>query len=176
MTKTLVVADSSSLIISAKAHIIEIMCREFDLLIPEAVFNESVVSGKALEKPDAAIISQMVNGNKIRVKSAVFEGNRGAQAIAADFRLGKGESEAIALFLQEEADLLLVDDRKGIGVSKALEISWATVPDMIVYLKRAEKLSYDSAIMAIDACQKEGRYKIGFIMRAIQSLESGVKK
>jgi len=68
MTKLLVVSDSSSLIIGTKAGLLNALCKEFQVEIPEKVFEETVPAGKKLQKIDALRIEEAIEENRIVVK------------------------------------------------------------------------------------------------------------
>lgn len=97
-----VVSNSSPLIHLARIGRLELL-RDFfkNVLIPEEVYKECVIDGK--DREDA---------NKIRDASWILVSRIENIALkkALNTFLDKGESEAIALALQEEADLILLDD------------------------------------------------------------------
>ena len=68
MTKLLVIADSSSLILGTKAGLLNAICREFLVKIPEKVFEEAVTAGKNLQKIDAFKIEEEIRDKRIIVE------------------------------------------------------------------------------------------------------------
>jgi predicted nucleic acid-binding protein len=74
------------------------------IVIPPAVFEETVVAGKRLGAPDAALL-----------ESCCFDGNLGLAVpslppLPVAQRLGHGEEESIRLAIERRADWLLMDD------------------------------------------------------------------
>ena len=171
MTRVLVISDSSSLIIGTKAGLLDVMCEEFQVEIPEKVFEETVVAGKELQKMDALKIEKAIEENKIVVKKAKpLKEGRTAKWLS-QLSLDEGEMEAIKLYIQTKAKLLLADDRQAINAAKLLEINWATIPDIIVGFAERKKISREEALEALKIAQIEGRYKIGFILKAFNKIE-----
>ena len=171
MTRLLVVSDSSSLILAAKAGILGVLCGEFDVQIPRKVFEETVVAGKRLQKADAFRIEQAVEGKRISVKNmGLFPKGKKRDLVRA-LSLDAGEEEAIALCIQAGADLLLADDRQAINAAKVLEIMWVTVPGIIVEFSRRKKMSRKEALEALKIVQVEGRYRLDFMLNAFNEIE-----
>lgn len=171
MTKLLVISDSSSLIIGTKAGLLDLLCEEFQVEIPETVFEETVVAGKELQKSDALKIEEAIEENKITVKKTKPLKESKASKWLNRLNLDKGEMEAIKLYIQTNAKLLLVDDRQAINAAKLLEINWVTIPDIIVGFVERKKISREKALEALKIAQREGRYKIDFILKAFTKIE-----
>jgi predicted nucleic acid-binding protein len=99
----LIVCDSSPLIALAKCGKLDILETLFDkVLVPEQVYNELYVS----EKPEAGRIAAWAQGKIDKAGSGNF-------SRAYSLLLDPGETSAIALYWERQADLLLIDERKG---------------------------------------------------------------
>jgi predicted nucleic acid-binding protein len=64
-----------------------------------------------------------------RIKLVAVKNRKLVAKLQADFSLGKGEAEAIALALKEKAELLGIDDKNGINACKLLGIRFTTAVD-----------------------------------------------
>ena len=108
----MIVADSSALIALSTCQSLWLLERLFDdLKIPPAVFKEVTVLGKRhAQTLRTYLTDKMV---PIDSKSCQIKGNRG---------LGAGEFEAMILYLQLSADLLLIDDAKARKVASLNQI------------------------------------------------------
>ncbi len=96
------VCNSSPLIHLARVGKLEILRDIFDtVLIPEAVYRECVIEGK--DKDDARKIKNATWLQVTKIKNIELKK-------AFNTILDEGESEAIALALQEVADFILLDD------------------------------------------------------------------
>ncbi|MFH1894971.1 MAG: hypothetical protein ABIJ74_00090 [archaeon] len=178
MTKVLVVSDSSSLILGTKAGLLDIICKEFAVQIPKKVFEETVIEGKKLQKVDALKIEKAVEDKRISVKIVGQPKNNRLNKWADQLNLHEGEKEAIQLYIQENARLLLADDRQAINAAKLLEINWATIPDLIVFFAKKKKIKLQDALDSLSTAQTEGRYKLDFVLEAfneIQKIKGGKK-
>ncbi len=166
MTKLLVVSDSCSLILVTKAKLLDIICEEFRIEIPEKVFEETILVGKKLNKADAFVIEKRINSNKIIVKKVEKRNNKKI----SQFNLDKGEEEAILLSIHNKAEFLLVDDKQAINTAKILEINWITIPVLIQSFYEKKKISKNAALEALSIVQREGRYKLDFILEVLKNI------
>jgi len=109
-----VVLDSDGLIKLAKSGILAQVIREWHCLVPQAVYEETVERGKQEAYPDAEEIERLVHGHVKPLRE-----NEQAEAILVQARaLGRGEQEALHLFFNERADVIITDDRAFLAVLK----------------------------------------------------------
>jgi len=95
---TVIICDSSLLILLAKLELVDLLIESFEtVLIPSAVYNESVKKGKELKKLDAFSIDKKIKDGKIIVEE--IEDLNERDNIIKNFNVHKGESEAIILYL-----------------------------------------------------------------------------
>lgn len=171
MTKSLVVSDSSSLILLTKAGLLSIVCKEFRVEIPEKVYTETVVIGKQLQKVDAFRIDEAIRNDSIKVKKIQFlKANKMAGKLD-EFNLGDGERDAILLYQQENANVLLIDDQQEIGMAKLLNINWVTIPRLIAGLTKTGRIHKREGLEALRVVQLYGRYTLDFILDAVDEIE-----
>lgn len=96
------------------------------LTIPEAVWNEVVIEGK-----DQPGVSEIEAATWIRRK--VVTDNQLVRILQQD--LDDGEAEAIALAVEEEADLLLMDERIGRESANHLGLRYVGLVGVLVEAK-----------------------------------------
>jgi len=99
----IIVCDSSPIIALALCDQLELLDKLFnDVLIPQEVYNESTKEGKeptpVIQKWAVGKVVDVIDRQKVNVFNETLD---------------KGESEAIALYLEKSADYLLVDEKKG---------------------------------------------------------------
>ncbi len=140
-----VVADSSCLIVLSKIGKLEILREIFErIYIPEAVFYEVVDIGKgrvgaqAIKKADWIECVTVENSVKIR-----------------QLNLDAGETEAIALASEKQADFIILDDRRARKAAVKLSLP---VIGTIAVLKKAEEKHLVTDLPAI----LEDMAKVGF--------------
>lgn len=132
----IVVSDSSSLIaLSAAAHL-DLLRRLYDeVVVPEAVWKESTMA----HRPGAAAIRQ---ADWIRI---VPVANR-AMIARLPRKVGPGESEAIVLAMELDADVLLIDERR--ARKAALELG-LPVTGILGVLLESKKRGLISAVKPV---------------------------
>lgn len=102
--------DSCSIILLAKATVLEAMCKKYDLIMAKTVYEE-VLKGKDKKFMDALLTEKLVKDKKIIVKTAI--NGKLANKLARDFNLGKGEAETLALVIGRQCDAIVTDNKQG---------------------------------------------------------------
>ena len=98
-----IIFNSSPLIFLARLHLLEIFVNASDeFYLPEFVIEEI----KAKQDEASEYIQCLIDDNKIEVRA----NNLISLASSLNARLGKGESEAIALCTELQADYVVLDD------------------------------------------------------------------
>jgi hypothetical protein len=121
----LIVADSSALIALATCDGLDLLLQVYeDIKIPEAVYAEIV----APEKSYADVLGKFLVGRVVKVqpiqKKFVITG------------LGRGEIEAMSLYNQISADILLIDDQKARSIAEQNNITCIGVLGFLVIAKQ----------------------------------------
>ena len=127
-----VVSNSSPIIHLAKIGHLDLLHDRFgEILIPQAVYEECVIDGKA--RPEVAAIKQaswlhvapVVNRDLIRLLSAEVD---------------RGEAEAIALALEQQAALILLDDADAREKARIYHLKITGIVGILLGAKRTGKL------------------------------------
>lgn len=154
---TLVICDSSSLILISKLEILDLLIKVFKkILIPKAVHIESVEQGKKLKKIDAFLIERRINEGKIIIEN--IENIVEKEKFMEDFNLHEGEAEALILYSEKNADLFVTDDYRTLKVCRILEIKYFTTPLFIIRCFEMKKLSKNIAILKFEKLEEFGWY------------------
>lgn len=106
-----VITDASSAILLEKAGLFTLTARFFQLVLPVSVFEEITCPGRT----GAESFSQYHNSGIFSVQSARLNGSTNASL--AGLNMGKGETEMIALYLEQihrkaEGNFIMTDDGK----------------------------------------------------------------
>ena len=153
-----IICDSSILILLSKLEMLDLLIEAFDdIIIPQAVYHESVVLGKMLKKMDALLIEKKIKDGKIKVEE--INDLTEKENIITNFNIHEGESEAIVLYLEKNADLFGTDDFKTLKVCKVFNIKYFTTPLFIVRCYLNNKLTKDISILKFEKLLKIGWYK-----------------
>lgn len=148
----MIVIDSSSLILLAK---LSIMDRVITSLKEKITITSGVLAECTAKRDlfDSQLIQKRIEEKKIGIK----EIKKREGDIQRDFNLGKGEAEAIAL-CQENNCLLITDDKKALNACKILNISFITVPNIVVQITNKRVIKREEAESYINRLKKIGRY------------------
>src|SRR5437879_625727 len=165
----MIVFDASTLILIAKAELLDLFLHNVSVpvAIPGQVERECCDSKKAL---DAVIIQRALDES--RIKTVVVKHRRLVAKLQADFSLGRGEAEAIALALHEKADVLGIDDKNGINACKLLGVAFTTAVGILIRSQEKGLLKESEALQKLASLAKHGRYKDSIIEDARRKLEA----
>jgi predicted nucleic acid-binding protein len=164
----MIVFDASTLILITKIELLDAFLSSIGLkaAIPEEVARECCGAKKTL---DGLMIQKAVDESRIRV--VAVKNKKLIAKLSADFSLGRGEAEAIALALKEKAQLLGIDDKNGINACKLLGIGFATAVGILVRSHEKGLLDRSSALAKLATLAGCGRYKDSIVEDARLRLE-----
>lgn len=165
----MIVFDASTLILLSKAELLDLFLANTKLavVIPGEVEKECCGSKKAL---DALIIQRAVDESRIEV--VAVKNRKLVAKLEADFSLGRGEAEAIALALNEKARVLAIDDKNGINACKLLGVAFTTAVGILIRSREKGLLEGAAALARLELLAKYGRYKNSIIEDARLKLEA----
>ncbi len=152
----LAVSNSTPLIYLAKIGRLNILRSVFEkIFIPEAVFEEAVIKGKALNISDAFIIERAIGAwiIKEKVKPEIDAEYR---FLDTNTKLGSGEKEAIKLCKQLNIKYLIADDKEARRVAKILNITPIGTCGIIIKAYKQGTVTRDEAIRILDELLKAG--------------------
>lgn len=146
----MIVTNSGPLITLAKLGLLDNLARLYEkVIMPKAVYDEVVLKGFAKGYLDSlqvklALQRQSLAVMKVKIPNAEIE----------KLPLDKGEKEAIALALQNKADLLLMDDMSAREQAKAFGLKVKGTLGIIVEAYRNELLSFDEVRIIFETIMK----------------------
>lgn len=153
----IIICDSSILILISKLEMLDLLIDVFEeILIPKAVFIESVDQGKKLKKMDAFLIEKKINEGKIIIGNVKNLAEKAK--FMNDFNLHEGEAEALILYSERKAELFGTDDYRTLKVCKILDIKYFTTPLFIIRCYVIEKLSKITAMLKFEKLEEFGWY------------------
>ena len=164
----MIVFDASTLILTAKSELLDVFLANGNTVakIPRAVEHECCGAKKTF---DSLIIEKAIEESRIEVTTA---GNRKlVSKIEADFRLGRGEAEAVALAVNDRAQLLCIDDKQGINACKLLGVPFTTALAILIRCREKHLLDRETAFSKLAALAKYGRYTREILEDARKQLE-----
>ena len=148
----IVVSDTTPLISLLKINRLELLERLFgDVMIPTAVFDELTVDKRFRTEAD-----------QIRQKSFIVvkpvNNQESASVLKRATGLDQGESEAIVLTDELEADLLLMDEAKGRTVSNQMGLKIMGTIGILMVAYEEQVLTADEVRECVDGLQRAGRH------------------
>ncbi len=152
----MLVFDSSTLILIAKVELLDLFLKDIgmEIAIPKAVEDECCGGKKTL---DVLIIRKALDESRIKVRSA--RDRKLVAKLGEDFSMGRGESEAIALALQEKALLVGIDDKNGMNACKLAGIPFTTAVGILVRSCQKGLIERSDALVKLSALAKYGWYR-----------------
>jgi predicted nucleic acid-binding protein len=165
----MIIFDASTLILIAKGELLDLFISHagVPVVIPGEVARECCGSKKVL---DAVMIQKTLDES--RIKTVTVKNHRAVAKLQADFCLGRGEAEAIALALNEKAQLLGIDDKNGINACKLLGIAFTTAVGILIRSREKGLLEEPESLEKLALLAKHGRYKDSIIEDARLQLEA----
>ena len=163
-----IVFDSSTLILLAKVNLLREVSNEVEIIVPEEVEKEVLIK----RTEDAELISILIQERKILVQKAADP--KAIKKIQTDFRLAKGEAEALWLSKKGEYPIA-IDDGPGIRTSKVLGLSFLTAVHFLLHMASQNKLSSALAQEKLTKLAQYGRYNKRIIEDAMSRLKEGRK-
>lgn len=160
--------DSSTLILTAKIELLDLFLNGIgmEVAIPRAVEEECCGGKKTL---DALMIQKAVSESRIKVRSV--RNKKLVLKLEEDFSMGRGEAEAIALALQEEARLVGIDDKRGINACKLTRIPFTTAVAILLRSWQKGLIDRNDALAHLSSLARHGRYKNSILEDAKRRLE-----
>jgi predicted nucleic acid-binding protein len=165
----MIIFDSSTLILLAKIEMLRpfLDSARLPVAIPVEVERECCRVKKTL---DALVIQMEVEDSRIQVLAV--KNHKIVSRLQADFSLGSGEAEAIALAIREQSQLLGIDDKNGINASKLLGLPFTTALAILVRSREKGLLKPSDAFAKLNALAKWGGYGHSIIEDAKGKLEA----
>lgn len=165
----MIVLDASTLILVAKMEALDLFLSgsKLEVGIPREVERECCAVKKSF---DALMIQKAVQESKIKVIEV--KNKKPVAKLRGDFGIGRGEAEAIALVLEERAQILGIDDKNGINACKLLSIPFTTAIGILIRLREKRVLTPGEALTKLTALGRHGRYKQSILEDARQRLEA----
>ncbi len=154
-----IVADSSTLILLAKAGLLRNLISKRIIVIPQQVYYESVIKGKEKSRQDSFEIEALVQNGKITIALTPDKEKANLEEL---FRLHAGERDALAIAI-EKGLVLLTDDFKARAAAGAFGIKTVSALAILLALYEKKELSQQEALAALDSLQEFGWYEISLI-------------
>ena len=166
----IVIKDAMVVIHLAKLSLLEKSCNYFEnVLIPEEVHRE-ILKGKEKEFPEIQVIEELIKNKIIAVKKVK---DAGLIRKANQLNIEKGEGEAVALYWQENGDLLATDDDNVRKKRLLLNLNIIGTPAIAAKLYKESIISKEKAKQSISELKKIGWFSSTVLDKIIMEVENG---
>lgn len=151
-----VVSNASPLINLARIGRLDLLCQLFDaLIVPEAVWREVVIEGTGQAGAEEIAKAKWITTVRVDNTSLVT---------ALRQELDAGEAEAIALALEQKADLLLMDERLGRETAHHLGLRYIGLIGSLVEARSRGIIA--SVIPLLDALRDQAGFRVSTALYA----------
>ncbi|MDW7726428.1 MAG: hypothetical protein SCH70_04840 [Candidatus Methanoperedens sp.] len=163
----MLIFDSSSMILLAKAGVLEKLVAHREAVIPVLIYTEAVIRGKDKGREDAYRIESLIKSGKIKVQ----EPNKSTCIEIRDlFGLHAGERDVLVLAKDMNIKCIVCDDKKAINAAKVLRFKFTTALNIIVAMCLKSEITKSEAEEMIDNLDEFGWYNNRIIKKARQDL------
>jgi len=135
MYKQEFIVDTDSLIKLTKSEIIKEVCKYFNCVISEEVYNEAVTQGKKGLHRDAFKIEKLLEDKSIKLKRCKKD-----EEIEFRGNLGEGERSIFILYQNSKNPTIVSDDNTFINFLKEENVNFIVPADFITLLKKLNKV------------------------------------
>jgi predicted nucleic acid-binding protein len=165
----MIVLDASTLILITKIELLDdfLQGAHMEVAVPPEVAMECCGAKKTL---DALMIQKAIDAARIKVRPV--KSKKVVAKLASDFSLGNGEAEAIALAMNQRAQLIGIDDKCGISACKLLGLGFTTAVSILIRSYEKGLIDRSQAIAKLDSLSFYGRYRLSILEDARRKLEA----
>lgn len=119
------ISNSSPLIVFGKLNKLDLLLNLFKTIdIAESVYEEVVKKGRDFKKSEAYLIEEYIKKGLIKIKKLNEESqNKSSFLRESHSKLDKGESDTIALTLQEKEKKVIIDEKIARKIAEIYDIS-----------------------------------------------------
>ena len=158
----IVVSDTTPLISLLKINRLNLLEKLYDtVFIPQAVFNE--LTSNEIYHREAETISQAKF-----IECKTISNKQALQILQAVTTLDLGESEAIILAQELNADVLLMDESKGRKIAQKLNIPLSGALGILIDCFDAKLLTAPEVSECLDILQNSGRRISGHLINKVR--------
>ena len=162
------VIDACSIILLAKATVLEKVAEWKEVIISQAVYEE-VIEGKNKKFIDALLLEKLIGENKINIQTGLKAEVK--KKLVDDFCLGEGEAESIAIALNKKDNRIITDNKQGRKASKIYGLNLIGSIEVIVSLFKLKRITKEKALGALAVLKEVGWFQEHLIEEALMEVK-----
>ena len=164
-----IAVDSCSIILLAKATVLEALSKKYKLFITGNVYKE-ILNGKDKKFADALLTEKLVKDKRIHTKKAAS--NILIKKLVQDFNLGDGEAETLALAINKECDVIVTDNKQGRKTALIYGLNLAGSIEVVVSLYKLKLIDKEKAIGGLKKLREFGWFHDYLIDNALEEIKN----
>lgn len=161
--------DSCSIILLAKATVLETFAHEHSLLTTEEIYKE-VLEGKDKKLIDALLTERLIKEKKIGIIKATNKGL--IKKLVKDLNLGIGEAGALSLVMDNQCEAIATDNKQGRKAATIHGLNLIGSIDVIVALYKLKLISKDKAVNGLRVLREFGWFHDYLIDSALEEIKN----
>ena len=165
-----IAVDSCSLILMAKASVLEHFAKSYELCLSEEVYKE-VLAGKSKKIVDAFVVEKLAEEGRIKILK--IKNRKMARKLSEDFSLGAGEAETLALVLDNRCVIVCTDNKQGRKAALIHNLSLVGSVDAVISLCKQKIISKEKATLALKKLRQFGWFSDYLIENAMEDVNYG---
>mgnify|MGYP001569986671 FL=1 len=161
--------DSCSIILLAKAAVLETLADNYDLAITNKVYKE-ILDGKNKKFIDALLTERLVKEGAIKIKKV--ENDKLVKKLIRDFNFGIGEAETLVLILDKQCEVIGTDNKQGRKSAMIYDLKLVGSIDLVMSLYILKLIDKDKAITALKKLKEFGWFQDYLIDNALGEVKN----
>ena len=164
-----IAVDLCSIILLAKATILEILSDKHDLFVTEEVYKE-ILKGRDKKFIDAFLTEKLVKEKKIKIIDITSTSL--IKKLMQDFNLGIGEAETLALVIDKQCDTVLTHNKQGRKTAFIYNLNLIGSIDAITALYKLRSIDKDKAVGGLKRLREFGWFQDYLIDSALEDVKN----
>lgn len=160
--------DACTVILLAKASVLESAAKAYAISIPESVYNE-VLAGKDKKLVDALLTERLIEERILTL--AATENPKLRDALMQDFSMGIGEADTFALSIEKGFDAVATDNKQGRKAALVNSLKLIGSPEIVMALFKTKEIPKDKTKKALKVLKNEGWFNELLIERLMEEVE-----
>ena len=144
--------DSCSVILLAKASVLETLLEEYAVVVTSSVYKE-VMKGKLKLFKDALLVERLKKEGKLTIISV---NTTLMKKLRRDFNMGEGEASTLAATLKEKEGIIVTDNRQGRKAAHINNLLLVGSIELVVSLYRKKRITREKVLHALNILKDEG--------------------
>ena len=160
--------DSCTIILLAKASVLEIVIDSYDIIITKDVYKE-VVKGKEKSFQDALLLERFGELKKFK---QINTDAKLTKKLVKDFNMGLGEASVISFAIKQKYCVIATDNRQGRKAAKINNIPLVGSIEIVVALFKNKKITSEKAVTALKILRIAGWFDDYLIENAMEAVKN----